>query len=352
MPTYAYPTLTETLGNPEIDTLREALNKRSVPQAYRNALLMQFLLGAAKEPGLEIQGQDLKLPGGLRPKSKMMSGRNATCFVNFEDGLTGQWVEGLEPLNTQLADGPTECNTNFAYLTCSVGIGGIEEAENSGPMKRLDILMERQDQEMRTTVRLGETALWSTNTDTIRGTQGRWAGIRHKISTAPTSGTFQGLSRSTFTPFRNQYNASGGSFATGGLDFCRAMYFLCADTNAMEPPHLILTEKTIANAAVKALEGIHRVVGSLNGQDLSASKLPTIQGVPMVFTADCPSGYMYWLNFDYMVNIKHEKVQWTTKIAGEPNDQWINKQMRWFYGAAPMMISRPEKFGVVAGITA
>lgn len=352
MPQFAYPTYSEVLGNPEIDTLRVALNKRSIPQAYRNALLMQFLLGAAKEPGLEIQGQDLKLPGGVRPKSKTMGGRRATAFVNFESGLTAQWVEGIESLNTQMADGPTECWTDFAYFTCFVAIGGIEEAENSGEGKRLDILMERQDQEMRTAVRLGETALWSTNTDTVRGTQGRWAGMRHKISTAPTSGTFQGLSRSTFTPFRNQYTTSAGSFASGGLDFMRAMYYLLADTNAMEPPHLILTEKTTANAMVKQLEGIHRVVGSLNGQDLSASKLPTYMGIPVVWTQDCPSGYIYFLNLDYILNIKQANAQWVTKKPGEPDDQWVNNQLRWFYGASPLLITRPEKQGVISGVTA
>ena len=352
MASYNPPVVSVQFDTATVSTLEDALLEYDVPQAYRNALLMQFLLKAAKEPGLELQGQNLKLPGGVTPKSKMMGGRRASAFVNFEVGLTNQWVTGLEELNTQIGDGPTESWTDYAYLTALVAISGIDKIENTGPMKRLDILRSQQNKEIRGAVRLGETALWSTNTDTVRGSQPKWAGIQHKIRTDPTTTTLQGLDRAVFTPFRNQYTTTAGSFAANGLDKSRAMYFSCAGTNAMEPPHIILTTSTVASAMTKQLEGIHRVVGSLNGQDLSASKLPTFMGVPSAWTDDCPSGYQYWLNLDYIENIKHEGAQWTTYIPGQPNDQWIEGQLRWFYGAAPMMLTRPERLGVVSGWTA
>lgn len=352
MATYAPPSVTEVRDTPTIATLREAINKRSIPQAYRNALLCQMFLGGAKEPGLEIQGQDLKLPKGRRPKTKTMAGKRATAFVNFEAGITFQWVEGTESLNTSMADGPVECYTDFSYASIFVAIGGIDQVENSGPMKRLDLLLERQDQEMRGMTTGLETALWSTNTDAIRGSQGQFSGMRHKVSTAPTSGTLEGLSRTTFTPWRNQYNASGGSVATGGLDAIRAMVLACSGTNSMEPPHLIITDRTTYGALLKQLEGIHRVVGSLNGQDLMAERMAMVMGIPICWTDDCPTGYMYFFNFDYIVSILQKNAQWVEKRPGYPNDQWLEDQVRWFFGAAPLLLTRPERLGVISGFTA
>ena len=70
MPTYAYPTQTIQLNTAEIATLKDALMEEDIPQAYRNALLCQMFMGKAREPGLNIQGQNLLLPGGVRPKRR------------------------------------------------------------------------------------------------------------------------------------------------------------------------------------------------------------------------------------------------------------------------------------------
>ena len=352
MPTYAYPTRTKTLDAVTVATLEDQLNEVDIPQAYRNALLMQLVLRMAKEPGLEIQGQSLKLPN-VAVKRKTMGGTRAEAFVNFETGVTAQAFAGLDLLDTSLADGPTVSWTDYAYYTCFVAIAGTEKIENTGPMKRLDILKSRQNQEIRALTRLMETDLWSTNTDITRGTQNAFSGMQHKIKIDPTTSTVvQGLNQSTFTPWRNQYTTSVGSFASGGLDAMRAFWFALSGQNGMEPPHLIINNSTIAGYIVKALEGIHRIVGSLNNQDLSASKLPTFMGVPIVHTDDSPSQKQYWLNFDYMENIIHEGANWSEVIPGEPNDQWVKDQKRYVFGAAPLMLTRRERFGVMGGITA
>lgn len=354
MSTYAPPSVTEVRDTPTIATLRESLFRESIPQGFRNCLLAQIILGGmtSMEKGLSIQGHDLKLPGGARPKMKTMSGREATALVNFEDGLTFQWVSGLEELNTQQADGPVQSRQGYSYCTFMVSIGGIDKAENDGPMVQFSILNERQNQESRTACRGLETALWSTNTDAIRGSQDQFPGIRHKISTAPTSGNLQTLSRSVFTPFRNQYATSAGSVATGGLDAVRSMMAYVSGTNGMEPPSLIITDRVTYYAFQKQLEGIHRITGSLNGQDLMAERLGTLMGVPIVWTDDCPTGYMYFLNFDYIVSILQKNAQWVEKRPGYPNDQWVEDQVRWFFGASPMLLTRPEREGVISGFTA
>lgn len=353
MPTYPYPTRSKVLDEATVATLEDHLSEEAIPQGYVNALLMQLMLKKSQEPGLSIQGSNLKLPSGIGPKTKTMGGTRAEQFVDFEAGTTAQWFSGYDILDTSNGDGATVTWTDWSYLTGYIGISFTDKIENTGRAKRLDLLKMKQNREIRRMCRLGETALWSTNTDATRGSQNAWAGIQHKIKIDPTSSTVvQGLNQSTYTPWRNQYTTTVGSFAAGGLDAMRAMWYILSGVNGMEPPHLIVNNYTIAGYITKALEGIHRVVGSLNGSDLSASKLPTFMGVPIIHTEDSPAQKQYWLNFDYMVSLLHEQAQWAEFIPGDPNDQLITDQKRYVLGAAPMMITRREKFGVLGGITA
>jgi hypothetical protein len=351
MSTYAYPSRTKSLDTATVATLEDSLHEYDIPQAYRNALFMQLLLSNNMEPGLEIQGRNTLLPG-LGIKRKTMGGTRAESFVNFESGSTAQFFSGLDILDTSISDGPTVTWSDYAYATCLVSIAGIEKLENSGAMKRLDILRSRQNQEVRGLVRAMETALHSTNTDTVRGSQNAFAGYQHKIKEDPTTSTvIQGLNQATYTPWANQ-TTTGGSFASQGLDDMREMWYSVSGVNGMEPPHLWTTTSTIAGYVTKALEGVHRIVGSLNDSDLSASKLPTHMGVPIVHTDDSPSGTMRVWNFDYIENIIHEGANWSENIPGEPNDQFIKDQKRYIFGAAPMMLTRREKQGVIHTITA
>jgi hypothetical protein len=353
MPTYAYPSRTKVLDTATVATLEDALHNYDIPQAYTNAALCQLFLGTAKEPGLELQGSDLMMPGGKRPEIKVRGGSRAEVFVNFEPGTTAQTFTGLDILDTSLAEGPTVTWTDWALYTCYYAIAFSDSIKNTGAMKRLDILRARQNQEIRRMTRLMETHLNSTNGDTVEGTQNAFAGLDHKVIADPTSSTVvQGLNQSTFTPWRNATDASVGSFASGGLDAFRSMHFSVSGTNAHEPPDLIYTTPTVAGYFVKALEGIHRITGNLNGNDLSASRLPTFMGTPILHSSDCTSGTAKILNFDYMCSLIHEEGNWGEIIPGEPNDQAVRGQRRKVFVAAPMLTTRREKQGYLGGITA
>ena len=351
MPTYAYPTRSKTLDTATVATLEDQLNEVDIPQGYRNALLTQLLF-RKESPGLTMQGNDLRLPQTAMQR-KTMGGTRAEAFVNFESGVTATEFSGLEQLNTSIADGPTVTYTDYSYYSAFVAISGIQKIENTGRMKRLDILRASQNQEIRGLIRRMEGHLHGTNTDSVKGSQKQFAGIRHKIKLDPTTSTVvQGLNQSTFTPWRNQYTTSVGSFAAGGLDAMRAMYFSIAGVNNYEPADLIFNNSTIAGYLVKALEGIHRIVGSLKGSDLSSSKLPTFMDIPIIHTDDAASQTQIWMTTSYFQNIIHEGADWSETIPGEPNDQWVKDQKRYVFGAAPLMCLRREKQGIMGGITA
>lgn len=353
MPTYAYPSSTVVRDTPTMATLQSVLNQQDIPQSFRECMLLGYLLNAAKQPGLEIQGTDLQMPSvGVSPKIKRMRGPYAEVFVNFESGVTAQEFRGLQSLSTAIGEGPTTALTPWAYYTCYVAISHTQKIENSGGNKRLDILMSNQNKEIRGLCRRMEGHLWGTNTDIVAGTQNQFAGIGHRIAISPSTGTNEGLSRSTFTPWRNATTTSVGSFASGGLDAMRAMILGISGVNQREKPHLAMTTTTVQGYCYKALEGIHRVVGTLGNTDLGTSGLPVYMGIPIAGTDDCTAGYIYYMNFDYLWSLIHADAEWSEHIPGEPANQLVDGQKRYVFGAAPLMISRLERFGVLSGITA
>lgn len=352
MANYAPPSQTTVLDTATIATLKDALSMEDIPQGFRNSLLCQLFLGSAREPGLGKRGQNLMLPS-RRPMRKSQDGTRATQPVNFEVGNTAQSFTGNDILETSQADGPTETWSDFAQYTAYVSIPGTTKVKNTGRGKRLDILRSRQNQEIRQLTRVMEADLAGTNTDTTEGTQNDFAGIQHKIATTTSSSVVvQGLNQSTFTPWRNYTNTSVGSFAAGGLDAFRTAILSIAGTNGMEMPDLIATTSTVAGYFFKALEGIHRITGSLDNADLGASRLPSFMGIPIVYSDDLLAGAAYLLSFDDIVSIVHSGMDWVNITPGNPNDQWVVDQVRWVFGAAPMMLTRREKHGVLSGITA
>jgi len=352
MPTYAYPSRTELLNTANTATLEEALFEDDIPQGYLQCALVQLVLRNETDQGLRVQPKNLKLPN-VMVKTKTMGGRLAEVFLNFETGTTAQTVRGFQTLNTDVAEGPTISSQPFAYYTYFVAQSGEEAAENTGMMKRLDIQRSRQTQEVRGLCRYMEGHLQGTNTDITKGSQDQFSGIQHKISTTPTTSVVvQGLNQSTYVPWRNIVNASVGSFASGGLDAMRTFYLDLSGQNADEPPDLYMTTPTVAGYIIKAAEGIHRLVGSLDGSDLSMAKMPTHMGVPIFHTADAASGTIRAFSFRYLENVIQENANWKVIRPGDPNDQWVDGQSRRVFGASPLMMTRREKFGVLSGITA
>lgn len=343
MPTYAYPTRSDTVLNPAVvATLNDLMQKEAVPQAYTQTVLLGLIFDAAREPGLMRPG--VKLPSFRAPKRKTMGGSRAELPINFETAGNIQSFYDLDPLTTNINPGPTKCWADWAYYTCYVAQSRTEKMENSGPGKQLDLLRERQNQEMRAATRQMETDLFSTNTDVSHTSQKSFTGLRHWNSTSPSTGTVFGLDRAVYTPWRNTASTVS-SFATGGLDGMQTMYYSTSGTNSNEPVDIILTTSTVHGYYIKQAQAIHRIVGSLGSIDLS-TPVAKFMDIPIVHSSDVPSGTQHWLNTANMFGIVQEGSNWAEESPGKPNDVAIAYEKR-FYFAGALMHSRMEKNGVI-----
>jgi hypothetical protein len=85
-----------------------------------------------------------------------------------------------------------------------------------------------------------ETDLLATSTAT-NGIQS----IIEFLAATPTSGTLQGLSRSTYANWRNATTTTGGSFASVGLNQLRSTYLAASKGQGEGEPDLIITDDTV-----------------------------------------------------------------------------------------------------------
>lgn len=68
------------------------------------------------------------------------------------------------------------------------------------------------------------------------------------LPTAPTSGTFENISRTTFSDWRPQTTTTGGAFASYGYNQIRSTFLVSSRGNGIDEPDLLITDDATFNA--------------------------------------------------------------------------------------------------------
>lgn len=346
MPTYAPASSTVVQTPAVLATLNEYIDGELLPMAYRRTFFYGLLFGKSEGADAGLGGRPtVKLPSFRRPQRKTMGGTQAEVLVNFETNGNAQAYYGLQELRTGINRGGTKLYSPWAHYTMYTAMDRTTAKENSGPGKQYDILKSQVEQEMRFKMRLMETDLLGTNTDIVHGTQDSFPGLQHWNSSSPSTGTVHGLSRVTYTPFRNQ-TGTCTSFASTGLDDMATLYYAIAGTNQSEPPDVILTTPTIHGYYAKAAQAVHRIVGNLDGVDLGVRGTLQFKGIPLVHSSDNPSGRMDWLTTQYIYACVLEGSDWESETPGKPNNVAVTFEVRRYFAGA-VICRRPEVNGVL-----
>jgi hypothetical protein len=105
-----------------------------------------------------------------------------------------------------------------------------------------------------------------------------------------------GLSKATYSWWRNQYAAATGSFAVYGISDMRTMYNNCSIGN--DHPGILLTTQAVFEFYEGEAEDIHTL------QNTKAAEMGfetfKYKGANMYYSPQCPAGYMYFLNPKYL----------------------------------------------------
>lgn len=346
MPTFAPVSATVTYTPAILATLNEYLNQTLIPQGYVKTAFTGYLFGS--QPGNEGLGglmrPAVKLPSMERPERKTGEGTQAEAILNFETAGNMQAFYDLASLNTAINQGGTKIFTPWAHYSTYVAQARTQRVENSGAGKLYDIYKSQLEQNTRHAFRKLETDLLGTNTDVNHGTaQDELPGLQHWNSTSPTT-TCHGLSRTTYTPFRNQTKTTT-SFAATGLDDMEDFFYTMAGTNGNEQPTAIWTDDTQHARFAKQAMAVHRLVGSLQAPDLGVSGTLYFKGIPLIWTQDWPASRMDWISASQLRPMVLAGCDWESEEPGKPNNVAIDGEKRWYFTAALLNL-RPEINGV------
>ena len=312
--------LTTTLAN---------YRKQLVDNIFDDYPFLSYLNGKL---GKAMRGSSVKrtVDGGESIVEHLLYGMNSTV----------KSYAGAEPLDTTLQDGMTIARYNWKQYAASIGITGLEKRNNQGEAAMINLLSSKAKQaEMSLRDRM--------SVDSFADGTGNGAknltGLAALISTSTTVG---GISPTTYTWWQANVNASGGSFAAGGIDAMRTT--MNNITFGNDKPDLIITDQTTFEYYEKALQPQERF-NSNTVADAGFMNL-TFKGVPIVFDRDCTSGYMYFLNSKYLSFVVHKDADFSTGPFVTPENQDVSTAMILFQGN--LTTNNRRKLGVIQGFTA
>ena len=267
-------------------------------------------------------------------------GESIVEHLLYEQNSTVKSYAGAEPLDTTLQEGMTLARYAWKQYAVSVGITGLEKRNNQGEAAMINLLTAKTKQaEMSLRDRM---SVDSFSDGTGNGSK-NLTGLAALVSTTATVG---GIAPATYTWWKANVTSTAGSFAATGIDKMRTMFNNITFGN--DKPDFIVTDQNVYEYYEKTLQPQERF-GSNTVADAGFMNL-TFKGVPIVFDRDCTSGYMYFLNSEYLSFVVHRDADFSTGPFVTPENQDVSTAMIIFQGN--LTTNNRRKLGVITGFTA
>jgi hypothetical protein len=320
----ASPNLTEIVTT----TLRNRTGKLADNVTRNNAILSR-----------------LKAKGKVKTAS---GGRTLVQELEYAENGTFMWYSGYEPLNISPSDVITAAEFDWKQAAVAVSISGLEELQNASDERVIDLLESRIGNAEKTMTNQISNGLYATGT----GTGGKEiGGLRLLVADDPTSGTVGGISRVTYTFWRNYVNAAGALTSANVQAAMNTTYLNIA--RGRDHPDLIMADNAYYKLYLESLQTIQRVTNT----DLASAGFDNLKymGADVVYDGGyqagsasngCPANHMYFLNTDYIFYRPHTARN-MVPIGGErvpANQDAIIKLIGW---AGNMTLSNAFLQGVL-----
>ena len=266
----------------------------------------------------------------------------------YETNSTAAAYSGYETIDVTPQNGLTAAEYLWKQAATSISISGRQERQNAGSKEKIiDLLQSKVTQAERSLKTILDEQAFSTS----RGASESEGldGLQALVDVAPTTGSVGNINRATAGNefWRNNSTTSVGSFASGGLDAMRTLYNTCSD-QGQDFPDLGLTTQSVFEFYEKALQTQQRF-SNTTAADGGFQNL-TFKGMTLMWDSNCPSGYMYMLNSDYLKLRVHPAADFKTTPFIKPANQDAKVAQILYMGNLTMDQARRQ--GVLSGITA
>jgi hypothetical protein len=231
-----------------------------------------------------------------RGKIKTFSGgRLIYEEMSFSSNGNAGYYSGYDVLPTAAQDVITAAQYDIKQAACPVVISGLEMLQNAGSEQMIDLLASRIDVAESTMQNLIAGGLYADGT----GSGGKEVtGLNAAVPLDPTTGTYGGINRATWTFWRSQLKNSANTTT------------LAADMNTlwaslvrgMERPDLIIMDSVVWQAYVAILQAQQRFASA----DSAGMGFPSLKFMDADVVLDggiggyCPTGTAFFLNTKYI----------------------------------------------------
>lgn len=220
--------------------------------------------------------------------------------LSFAENSNAGWYSGYDILPVGVSDVISAAEFNIKQAAVPVIISGLETLQNSGRERMIDLMDSRITVAEATLANLIAGGLYSDGTG---GGGKQIDGLNAAVPVDPTTGTYGGIDRATWTFWRN---AVSDQTAANGLDPTKIQGYwnaLWAQlTRGMDRPDLILADSTVWAAYMASLQTLQRFTSPETGN----LGFPSVKFMDADVCLDggiggfCPAGTAFFLNSKYI----------------------------------------------------
>jgi hypothetical protein len=240
----------------------------------------------------------LKQRGRTKPAS---GGRTLVQELAYQENSTFMWYSGYDPLDVSATDVMSAAEFDWKQAAVAVTISGLEQLQNAGKEKILDLLENRIDIAEKTMMNQIAAGCYADGT----GNGGKEiGGLQHLVAALPTSGTVGGINRATWSFWQNQYRDSSDQSVTMSATTIQSemniMYTRLV--RGTDRPDLIITDNTLWLFYLGSLQTIQRITND----KMASAGFTNLKFMDADVVLDggqggnAPTGTMYFLNSDYI----------------------------------------------------
>jgi hypothetical protein len=260
-------------------------------------------------------------------------GRTIVQEIEYAENGTYKRYAGYDLLNVQPSDVATAAEYDWKMAVAAVSISGLEQMQNSGQEALIKLLSMRIKNAMKTL--RNNIAIDCYSDGTADGGK-QIGGLQALVANAPTSGTVGGISRATWTFWRNQkWSATtDGSGAMSSANIQTNMNNLWVrTTRGGDHPDLILADNNYYLFYLGSLQTIQRITSDKMAQAgfTSVKYMNADVVLDGGYGGGAPSNTMYFLNTDYIYLRPHAQRNFVD-IGGDrvnPNQDAVVKLVGW-----------------------
>lgn len=263
----------------------------------------------------------LNMRGNIKPIS---GGNTILQELSYAQNSNGGFYSGYDLLPVAAADVISAAEFNIKQLACPVVISGLEMLQNSGKEAFIDLLEGRINVAESTMSNLLAQSIYSDGT----GSGGKEVtGLNAAVPSDPTTGTYGGINRATWTFWRSQlYDFSTQSVVPSATTIQAAMNSMWASqVRGSDRPDLIVSDSIYWTYFMTSLQAIQRFTSPTTG----SLGFPTIQFMDADVVLDggiggyIGSSLMFSLNTKYIFLRPHKD---RNMVALSPNKRYSVNQ--------------------------